>query len=152
MAPIDAKQLRRAAEIVDDWTVDFVALRRAYELVHDWTVDFVVSDKGCFEVDEEEDHIPHRPKRDLGPDAAKYVVAMQNLRDDVETLLQAPRDTLARNRVVFYLNKLNELYRSAKWILVYRWEFWNGGRWYNILEILQDMRRAVGIPVITRRY
>jgi hypothetical protein len=120
--------------------------------VHDWTVDFVVSDKGCFEVDEEEDHIPHRPKRDLGPDAAKYVVAMQNLRDDVETLLQAPRDTLARNRVVFYLNKLNELYRSAKWILVYRWEFWNGGRWYNILEILQDMRRAVGIPVITRRY
>ncbi|NBQ59024.1 MAG: hypothetical protein EBU32_11730 [Opitutaceae bacterium] len=147
--------------------IDEKQLRRAHELLCDWTIDFVVLDKKCFELDEEEHamcienghHIPNRFKKDLGPDVARYVLGMQKLKDDVETLLQAPRDTSKRMMVVFDLNKLDELEKKARDDLKcflhpdrdnynqHTTNFWKGGRLYNILGILQHMRRAVGIPV-----
>ena len=137
--------------------IDVQKLRPAHTLLLEWSKDFVVMGNRCHEIDEDD----YRPPLQLGPYVARFMHAMQHLRDDVESLLNTPLDQSTRTMVVFDLEKIATFEEDARLQAFLHPQgqdtdhsttnFWHEGTLYNILGVLADIRRAMHMPATNRQ-
>jgi hypothetical protein len=90
----------------------------------------------------------HEEEKDLGLQVGSYILVMQKLRDDIESLLTTPRDPHKRTLVVSDLEKIEVLHNTSENVqdFIDNDLYWDGDVLVDMKNICDDIRLALHLP------